>query len=150
MSDFLTTTVDKFTFKVAADRLYSEDHLWVRPEGQLLRLGVTDFLQQTAGDVAFAEVMATPGATLKRGDELGNIETIKVTLVLASPVSGVVQETNTLLADKPEAVNQDPYGQGWLALIAPDNWPAEQANLMDASAYLHLVQVSAEEELKKQ
>lgn len=150
MSDFLTTTVDKFTFRVATDRLYCEDHLWVRPEGHLLRLGVTDFLQQTAGDVAFVEIAVAPGTLLKKGDELGSIETIKVNLVLASPVGGVVQEDNALLVDKPEVVNQDPYGQGWLALIAPDNWPAERTDLMDASAYLHLVQVSAEEELKKQ
>jgi glycine cleavage system H protein len=149
MSEFLTTTVDKFTFKVAADRLYTQDHLWVKPEGNLLRIGVTDFLQQTAGDAAFVEVTAAPGASLKRGDELGSLETIKVTLVLASPVSGVVRQANAMLADAPEAVNQDPYEQGWLALVEADDWNAEQANLMDAPAYLRLVRASAEQEMKK-
>ena len=148
MTQFLETTVDKFTFKVATDRLYTDHHLWVRAENGLVRVGMTDYLQQRSGDVAFAEV-APAGARLARGDDLGTVETIKVTVVLSSPVSGAVREANTALIDAPEVVNQDPYGAGWLALVETDDWPADKAALIDAQAYLRLMQLEAEGEANK-
>ena len=85
MTEYLETTVDKFTFKVPLDRLYTSEHLWLKEEGGMVRMGVTDYLQQTSGDVAFAEV--TPaGSHVASGDELATLETIKVNLVLPSPI----------------------------------------------------------------
>jgi glycine cleavage system H protein len=145
MPDFLQFTVDKFTFKVAADRSYSPEGLWALPEGDRVRLGLSDFLQQHSGDVAFAELKPA-GTHLATGDELAVIETIKVNLSLASPISGKVLEVNPVMASRPEAINQDPYGEGWLVIAAPDDWEAERARLLDPEAYLAKAKREAEEE----
>lgn len=148
MPEFLETTVDKFTFKVAADRYYSHEGVWAQAEGQRVRIGVSDFLQQRSGDVAFAEVKPE-GAVLSAGDEVSVIETIKVNVSLASPVSGKVVAVNPALATAPEVINQDPYGEGWLAVIEPENWDADRARLLDAPAYFVLMKGQAEAESKK-
>ena len=148
MSDFLETMVDKFTFKVATDRYYTDEGVWAKPEGTLVRIGLSDFLQQRSGDVAFAEVKAT-GTAVGLGDEVAVIETIKVNISLASPVHGVVAETNPAMATAPEAVNQDPYGAGWLADIEATDWGADRIRLLDAEAYFSLMKGQAEEETKK-
>ena len=148
MSDFLETMVDKFTFKVAKDRYYTGEGVWAKPEGSRVRIGLSDFLQQRSGDVAFAEVKPA-GSAVGLGDEVAVIETIKVNISLASPVHGVVAETNPAMAAAPEAVNQDPYGAGWLADIEPTDWEAARIRLLDAEAYFSLMKGQAEEETKK-
>jgi glycine cleavage system H protein len=148
VSDFLETMVDKFTFKVATDRYYTDEGVWAKPEGTLVRIGLSDFLQQRSGDVAFAEVKAT-GTAVGFGDEVAVIETIKVNISLASPVHGVVVETNPGMATSPEAINQDPYGAGWLADIEATDWGADRIRLLDAEAYFSLMKGQAEEETKK-
>jgi len=148
MSESLETTVDKFTFRVATDRLYTDSHLWVKPENGLVRVGLSDYIQQSSGDVAFAEPEPA-GTELVRGDDLGSIETIKVNLVLPSPISGVIKEVNPALEDAPELVNQDPYGEGWLVLVEAADWQADRSNLLDAETYFELVKTEAEEEAKK-
>lgn len=148
MPEFLETTVDKFTFKVAIDRLYTDGHLWVRWEDGLARIGLSDYLQQSSGDVAFAEPEPA-GTELAPGDDLGSIETIKVNLVLPSPLSGVIREINPALEDAPELVNQDPYGEGWLVLVEAADWQADRANLLDPETYFELMKTEAEEEAKK-
>lgn len=148
MTDFLEATVDKFVFKVATDRYYSTEGVWTKPEGKRVRIGVSDFLQQRSGDVAFAEVKPA-GTAVGSGDEVAVIETIKVNISLASPVAGVVAQTNPAMATAPEAVNQDPYGAGWLADIEPKDWEADRLNLLDAEAYFRLMKGQAEEEAKK-
>jgi glycine cleavage system H protein len=148
MSEFLETTVDKFTFKVATDRCYTADGVWAQADGNRIRVGLSDFLQQRSGDVAFADV--TPeGAALNTGDEIASIETIKVNLSLASPVSGKIVEVNPDMASAPEAINQDPYGAGWLAVIEAANWEADRNGLLDPPAYFAHMQVEAERETKK-
>ena len=114
MPDFLETTVDKFTFKVATDRLYTSEGVWAKEEDGRIRIGLSDFLQQRSGDVAFAEVKPA-GTALAAGDEVAVIETIKVNISLASPVKSKVIEINPAMESAPEAINQDPYGAGWLA-----------------------------------
>jgi len=148
MSEFLETTVDKFTFKVATDRLYTDDHLWVKWEDGLARIGLSDYIQQSSGDVAFAEPEPV-GTQLAPGDDLGSIETIKVNLVLPSPISGVIKEINPALEDAPELVNQDPYGEGWLAVVETTNWEADQAKLLDSESYFKMMKAEAEEESSK-
>ena len=148
MSEFLETTVDKFTFKVATDRLYTDGHLWIRWEDGLARIGLSDYLQQSSGDVAFAEPKPA-GTELAPGDDLGSIETIKVNLVLPSPLSGVIKEVNPALEDAPELVNQDPYGQGWLILVEAADWQTDRVRLLDPQAYFELMKTEAEGESRK-
>jgi glycine cleavage system H protein len=145
MPDYLETTVDKFIFKVATDRHYTAEGLWVLAEGNRVRIGMTDFLQQRSGDVAFAEVQPA-GTVLKAGDEVAVIETIKVNVSLSSPVSGTIVAVNPALELSPEVINQDPYGEGWLVIVEADNWPAERGNLLDAQAYFEVMKRQAEEE----
>lgn len=148
MSEFLETTVDKFTFKVARDRYYTGEGVWAKPEGTRVRIGVSDFLQQRSGDVAFAEVR--PGGTaVGPGDEVATLETIKANVSLSSPVGGVIAEANPAMGTTPETVNQDPYGAGWLAMIDATDWEADRIRLLDAEAYYGLMKGQAEEEAKK-
>ncbi len=147
MPDSLETTVDKFTFKVATDRYYSSEGLWVLAEGSRVRIGLSDFLQQRSGDVAFAEVKSE-GIKVAAGDELGAIETIKVNIALTSPVSGTVIEVNLTVQSAPESINQDPYGEGWLVVIEADDWEADRGKLLDAQAYFNVMKRQAEVEAK--
>lgn len=148
MPDFLETTVDKFIFKVATDRHYSAEGLWALAEGDRVRVGMTDFLQQRSGDIAFAEVKPV-GTTVAVGDEVAVIETIKVNVSLTAPVSGTVVEVNPALELTPEVINQDPYGEGWLVVIEASDWPRDRGALLDPQAYFDLMRRQAEEEAKK-
>jgi glycine cleavage system H protein len=148
MTEYLETMFDKFIFKVATDRYYSSEGLWALAEGNRIRIGLSDFLQQRSGDVAFAEV-TKPGTTVSTGDEVATIETIKVNNSLTSPIRGKVVEVNAGMATAPEAINQDPYGAGWLAVIEASNWEADRAALLDAPAYFTLMRDQVEDETKK-
>ena len=154
MPEVLETTVDKFVFRVATDRYYSSEGVWVAPlpqgegAGVRVRIGLSDFLQQRSGDVAFAEVKPE-GTALVAGDEVAVIETIKVNISLTSPMSGKVVEVNPAMETAPEAINKDPYGEGWLAMIEAADWEADRARLLDAQAYFALMKGQAEEEAKK-
>lgn len=148
MSEILEATVDKFTFKVATDRLYTEDHLWLKLEDGQVRIGLTDYLQQSSGDVAFAEPTEEE-TTLAVGDELANIETMKTTLVVPSPLAGVIRTVNPRLEDEAELVNQDPYGEGWLVQLEAINWEVAKETLLDPNAYYERMKAEAEEEAQK-
>jgi len=148
MSEFLETLVDKFTFKVATDRFYNQEGVWAKPEGTLIRIGLSDFMQQRSGDVAFAEIKPL-GTAVAFGDEVAVIETIKVNISLTSPVSGKVVEVNPAMETAPEAINLDPYGDGWLAVIEATDWETDRTQLLDAQAYFARMKVEAEREVKK-
>jgi glycine cleavage system H protein len=147
--EFLELTVDKFTFRFATDRYYHPDGVWALPEeDNRVRIGLSDFAQQSNGDVAFAEVKPV-GTTVAFGEEVASIETIKANVFVPTPVSGTVVEVNQALEVRPELINEDPYGEGWLAVIAASDWEADRARLLDAQAYLERVREIAEEEMKK-
>jgi glycine cleavage system H protein len=146
MPPFLEFTVDKFTFKIASDRFYSPDGLWVKPDGATITVGLSDFLQQRSGDVAFADVVEA-GTILTPGDELATIETIKSDIELPSPVSGTVVTVNPEMEGEPDIINSDPYGEGWLAVIEATNWPADRQELLDAQTYLAQAKAEALEEV---
>ena len=148
MTEPLSFTVDKFTFTIPTDRLYHPDGLWVQERDGRLLVGVTDFFQQNSGDVAFAEV-AEPGTAVAIGERLANIETIKVDNELASPVSGTVVEVNDKLTFEAEVINQSPYGDGWLAVIAPSAWDVERAGLLSPEEYLEINREQARREAGK-
>ena len=148
MSDFLETTVDKFTFKVATDRLYNNEGIWAKEENGRVRIGLSDFVQQRSGDVAFAEIKPA-GTALAAGEEVAVIETIKVNITYTSPVNGNIVEVNPAMNDAPEAINQDPYGAGWLAVMEVADWGSERAKLLEPQAYFKVMKGQAEEEAKK-
>jgi glycine cleavage system H protein len=147
VSEYLETMVDKFIFKVAMDRLYSTEGLWLKPEGNRIRIGVSDFFQQQNGDVAFVEIKAV-GKEVTAGSEVATIETMKVNVELPSPISGKVVEVNPVLTTAPEAINQNPYGTGWLAVIEANDWNTEKTHLLEPQAYFIKMKEDAEREVK--
>lgn len=152
MSEYLETTADKFTFRVAVGRFYTHEGvwaLWVEQEtAHRVRVGLTDFLQQRSGDVAFLSVRP-PGTAIEAGGEFAELETVKVNLSVHSPVAGTIVEVNRALELTPELVNEDPYGDGWLAVVETMTWEADRTRLLDASAYLSVMQGQVEEEVQK-
>ena len=120
------------------DIKYAEDHEWVCVEAPF-RIGVSDFAQDALGDLTYVE-LPDVGMELKKGDEFGTLESTKSVSSLYSPVSGQITAVNEALEDDPGLVNSDPYGEGWIIEIAPEN-EDELDELMDAAAYAeHLEQ----------
>jgi glycine cleavage system H protein len=148
VTDYLEYRIDKFTFRIAEDRFYNGEGVWAKLENNQVRIGISDFLQQRSGDVAFAEIKPQ-GTAVASGDEVAVIETIKVNISLTSPVSGRVIEVNPVMETAPEAINQDPYETGWLALIEATDWETDLACLLDPQAYFDKIKVEAEQEVKK-
>lgn len=146
MPDYLELTVDKFTFKIATDRFYSPEGMWAKEEDGSVRVGLSDFFQQRNGDVAFAEI-TEEGTELEVGHEIAVIETIKVDISLPAPLAGEITEVNPAMELEPEKINFDPYGDGWLALVDPENWEAARARLLIPEAYYERVKIEAEEEV---
>lgn len=146
-NDHLELTVDKFTFRFPKDLRYSEAGLWVRQEGNVARIGLSDFAQQRNGDIAFAN-LAPAGTTLDVGDELASIETVKVNLSLPSPLKGTIVEINPALQQMAELINQDPYGRGWMAVVQAADLEHDTGTLLAVEAYLELARQQAEAELK--
>lgn len=145
MSEFLEYTLDKFTFRVATDRYYNAEGVWAKELEGRVTIGLSDFVQQRSGDVAFADV-AEPGATVAFGEEVADIETIKVDIGLPSPVAGTVIEVNPAMELEPEIINEDPYGAGWLAVIEASSWPADQGRLLNPQAYFNQMVAEADKE----
>jgi glycine cleavage system H protein len=148
MCEFLETIVDKFIFRVAADCLYSREGIWVRKTDAngRVQLGVTDYLQQRSGDVAFIHVKSV-GTTFMAGDEFAEMETIKANASLFLPIAGTLREVNKSLEIFPETINQDPYGKGWIVALEAADWEKDAANLLDPQQYLALIRAEAAEEI---
>ena len=116
---------------------YTKEHEWIRQEGDVAYVGITDYAQEQLGDIVFVDIQ-TEGETLEAGETFGTIEVVKTITDLFIPVAGEVLEQNAALADQPELVNQDPYGEGWLIKIKPSA-DADFDSLLDAEAYKALV-----------
>ncbi len=143
MTAFLQATIAKFIFRVKADCWYTDAGLWLAPVGDAgaVRIGLTDFMQQSSGDIAFLD-LPPAGRRVEAGEELATIETVKVDVGLVSPCAGLITAVNEGLAEAPERINQDPYGDGWLVELKPDVWPIP--GLLDAPAYLRVMTAQAE------
>ena len=122
---------------VPDDLRYSEDHQWVRNEGDLWRVGITEFAQDALGEVTMVQV-ADASTSVAAGDEMGEIEAFKAMTDLYMPVDATVVEHNGTLATAPTVVNADPYGEGWLCTVRPAA-AADFENLLDAAAYRELI-----------
>jgi glycine cleavage system H protein len=125
--------------KVLDNLVYTNDHEWLRAEGDEAYIGVSDFAQGELGDIVFIEV-ETVGEELTKGESFGTIEAVKTVSDLFMPVSGEVLEFNEALNTNPEMVNQDPYGKGWIVKIHISN-KAELSELLDAAKYSELLGV---------
>ena len=112
---------------------YSADHEWVKVEGNIATIGITDFAQSQLGDIVFVDIQ-TEGEELAAGEVFGAIEAVKTVADGLMPVSGKVIEVNAELEGAPESVNSDPYGAGWMIKVEMSN-PAEYDDLLDAAAY---------------
>jgi glycine cleavage system H protein len=123
---------------VPDDLRYTSDHEWARIEGGQLRMGITDYAQDALGDVVFVQ-LPEPGTKVVAGDSFAEVESTKSVSDIYAPVSGTVLEINPDLADSPQRLNEDPYGEGWLCVIAPDDIEAESA-LLDAEGYRKLIE----------
>lgn len=116
---------------------YTKDHEWVSLEGKTATIGITDFAQRELGDIVYVEV-ETIGKELQAGAVFGTVEAVKTVSDLFLPVGGTITELNPALAGKPESVNSDPYGEGWMVKMTVNN-PADVEALMDAAAYEAMV-----------
>jgi glycine cleavage system H protein len=123
---------------IPADLKYTQDHEWVRVEGDVATVGVTDFAQGELGDVVFVEI-ETEGETLDKGETFGTVEAVKTVSDLFMPVGGEVAEFNEALADEPELVNKDPYGEGWMIKIKMSD-ASEAGELMSADEYQKMIE----------
>ena len=115
------------------DLRYTKEHEWVRLEGTRARVGITDFAQDALGDVVYVDLPEV-GALVHAGQPLGEVESTKSVSDVYSPISGTIVERNPLVDDRPELVNEQPYGDGWLVVIEPAD-PDAIGTLLDAAAY---------------
>jgi len=121
-----------------ADLKYTKEHEWIRVEGDSGLIGITDFAQSQLGDIVLVELPQL-GSALAKGDSFGVVESVKTVSDLYAPVSGTVVELNDLLLESPELVNEDPYGEGWIAKVKFTH-PDDLSDLLDAAAYHRYVE----------
>ena len=119
------------------DLRYTKDHEWIKINGNIATIGITDFAQGELGDIVYIEI-ETKGKPLAAQTVFGTVEAVKTVSDLFLPVSGIINEVNPVLQTRPELVNTDPYGEGWMIKMSVDN-PADVDSLMDATAYEKLV-----------
>jgi len=144
MSEYYEFTADKFVFKVKIGLLYSREETWAQIEGDQVRVGVTDFAQRRGGDIVFAEIKPI-GTNVVSGELLGLYETVKLAQDILSPIDGEIIETNSLIISKPEAINRDPYGEGWVVVLKP---ASSLSGLLSADEYFELMKIKIDKELK--
>lgn len=116
-----------------SDCRYTSDHEWTRDDGDVVRMGITHFAQDQLGDVVYVDLPAA-GAEVDAGQAFGEVESTKSVSDLFAPISGVIRERNEVLEERPELINEDPYGEGWMVTIEPRD-RGELDGLMDVEAY---------------
>jgi glycine cleavage system H protein len=121
-----------------AELKYTEEHEWVRVEGNKARMGITDFAQKELGDVVFVELPEL-GSSIKATEALGVVESVKAVSDIYAPLSGEVVKVNDKLEDSPELINEDPYGEGWIAELQVED-PKELEGLLTAEEYRALIE----------
>ena len=123
---------------VPDDRRYTKDHEWVSLEGNRIRMGITDYAQDALGDIVFVQ-LPEPGSAFDESQSLSEVESTKSVSDIYAPVKGVIAEVNVELIDAPQRLNEDPYGDGWICIIEPDD-PTSYDALLDADAYRRLIE----------
>ena len=125
-------------YELPKDLRYSKEDEWARRDGKRVTIGVSDYAQQQLGDIVFVELPEV-GRNIETGEPFGVVESVKAVADLFAPIAGEVVEVNAALAEQPEAVNEDCYGDGWMIVVAPSD-PAEIQALMDQAAYEQHIQ----------
>jgi len=149
MSDeYYQTLVDKFIFTVKKGLRYTKNGTWIKVENGHMRVGVTDFFQRRGGDIIYIEFTQV-GSMVIQSEEIAQFETIKAVSSITSPVEGTIVEVNSSLQNKPEAINEDPYGEGWLVLISPSKLDKDLGQLLTAERYFELMKMEIEEEMER-
>ena len=123
--------------KTPADLKYTKNDEWVRIEGDEAVIGITDYAQDQLSDIVFVEIVAFEGESLDQGETCAVVESVKAAADVFMPVGGEIAEINEALADTPELINEDPFGNAWLLKIKMSN-PTEANDLMDAESYKNL------------
>lgn len=116
---------------------YTKDHEWVKVEGNIAYVGITDFAQKELGDIVYVEI-ETEGDTVSEGEVFGTVEAVKTVSDLFMPITGKIQEVNPDLESEPELVNSDPYGRGWMIKVEIEN-TEDVANLLSAEGYKEVI-----------
>jgi len=117
-------------YEVPEGLYYSKDFEWIKIEGDKVRMGVTDYAQKSLREIVYAE-LPSAGGEVKQGEPYGTVESVKAVSDLIAAVSGTIEEVNDEVQSKPELLNEDPYGKGWLVVVNPANLQAELSHLMD-------------------
>ena len=123
---------------IPSELTYSSDHEWVRVEDGRARIGITDYAQDALGDVVFVDVPEV-GATVERGATVSEVESTKSVSEIYAPIGGTIVEVNADLADNPQKLNDDPYGDGWMFVVEPAD-EAQLGDLLDAEGYRALIE----------
>jgi glycine cleavage system H protein len=111
---------------------YTKEFEWVKVEGDKVRVGITDYAQKQLREIVYAE-LPSPGTTTKQNEPYGTVESVKAVSDLIAPISGTIEEVNAEVQSKPELLNEDPYGKGWLLIVKPSNLNAELGNIMNSN-----------------
>ncbi len=120
-------------YEVPEGLYYSKDFEWIKVEGDKIRMGITDYAQKSLREIVYAE-LPSAGGEVKQGDPYGTVESVKAVSDLIAAATGAIEEVNDEVQSKPELLNEDPYGKGWLLVVKPANLQSELANLMDFNA----------------
>jgi len=130
--------------EIPVDLKYTKDHEWLRMEGDACRVGITDYAQNSLHEVVYADLPQVR-RRLAEKESFGTVESVKAVSEVYSPISGEVVEVNQKLADAPELINQQPYGEGWLILMKPLKLKDEEASLLSAKEYEELLKKLSEQ-----
>jgi glycine cleavage system H protein len=117
-------------YEIPEGLYYSKDWLWIKVENGKVRIGITDYSQKQLREIVFVELPSTEG-TVKANDPFGSVESVKAVSDLVAPLSGTIEQVNEEVTSKPELLNEDPYGKGWLLVVTPSNLDDELVALMD-------------------
>jgi glycine cleavage system H protein len=131
-------------YEVREGLYYHKEHFWAKIEDGLVRFGATDYGQKALKEIVFVELLEV-GDEVKQNDAYGTLESVKAVVDLIAPVSGTVKEVNEALMDNPDAINKDPYGNGWLITVTPSDADGELGNIMDFDAAVDWYKALVEE-----
>ncbi len=138
--EYIELSTGGFTVRVMAANMYTEDGVWLAPDEahHTIRIGLTDYRQRLSGPMTYVE-LPERGMAFDAGEEVAGIEAANTDVSVLAPCTGTVMALNEALATRPELINADPYGSGWLVELHPDGWPLSAPPLLSAAAYLQLV-----------
>lgn len=146
--DYLELQFDKFALRIPRGLWYAGYDTWVRPEGDEATVGVTAYFEKHVGDILYVE--PADAASLEQDDVLATVESVKATVDITCPASGVVVEFNPSLESHAELLNKDPYGEGWIARLRLTDWDMDRGMLLEAEAYFKVMQDKVNKELERE